>query len=102
MPGLIDRYQAPFSSGQSLKHLLAFSAVLSVPEDTVGHGIRLLFATNLTFLYSQKGTLDYWEDMTKNYFLPTAGVKFTLWKDNRREEAKPFGSSMTSTVVDMC
>ena len=31
--------------------------------------------------------------MIKEYFTPNAVMKLTLWKDNQRNEAKPFGKS---------
>lgn len=35
--------------------------------------------------------LSYWDSLIKEYFTPKASLKFTLWKDNQRNEAKPFG-----------
>lgn len=40
---------------------------------------------------SQKLQLSYWDSLIKEYFTPKASLKFTLWKDNQRNEAKPFG-----------
>ncbi|KIK36838.1 hypothetical protein CY34DRAFT_93709 [Suillus luteus UH-Slu-Lm8-n1] len=61
----------PVGLGQGLVRLLQFSRVLS--------------AENLT-----KHQLSHWESVVKDYFTPTAIMKFTLWKDNQRNEAKPF------------
>lgn len=35
--------------------------------------------------------LTFWENVVKDYFTPKAILKYTLWKDNQRNEAKPFG-----------
>lgn len=43
---------------------------------------------------SQKLQLTYWNNLIKDYFTPRAVLKFTLWKDNQRNEAKPFGESL--------
>ncbi|KAH9843790.1 LIM-domain binding protein-domain-containing protein [Rhodofomes roseus] len=34
--------------------------------------------------------LPYWESFVRKYFMPKATMKITLWKDNQRQEAKPF------------
>lgn len=39
----------------------------------------------------QKLQLSWWNDLIKEYFTPKAVMKLTLWKDNQRNEAKPFG-----------
>jgi hypothetical protein len=39
----------------------------------------------------QKLGLMFWENLVKDYFTPKAILKYTLWKDNQRNEAKPFG-----------
>ena len=40
----------------------------------------------------QKLQLSYWDGLVRDFFTPKATVKITLWKDNQRNEAKPFGS----------
>jgi hypothetical protein len=40
---------------------------------------------------AQRLSLTYWEGLVREYFAPQAIMKFTLWKDNQRNEAKPFG-----------
>lgn len=44
-------------------------------------------------LLRQKLQLSWWNDLIKEFFTPKAVMKFTLWKDNQRNEAKPFGQS---------
>ncbi|KAF8164908.1 LIM-domain binding protein-domain-containing protein [Crassisporium funariophilum] len=58
-------------SGQGLIRLLQFSGVLSSES-------------------KQKLQLSWWNDLIKDYFTPKAVMKLTLWKDNQRNEAKPF------------
>lgn len=61
----------PVGLGQGLVRLLQFSGVLSTENPT-------------------KHQLSHWETVVKDYFTPKAIMKFTLWKDNQRNEAKPF------------
>ncbi|TCD69169.1 hypothetical protein EIP91_008465 [Steccherinum ochraceum] len=63
----------PVGFGQGLLRLLQFSGVLA--SDTQN---------------SQKLQLSYWDSLIKEYFTARASLKFTLWKDNQRNEAKPF------------
>ncbi|TFK64899.1 hypothetical protein BDN72DRAFT_774009, partial [Pluteus cervinus] len=58
-------------SGQSLIRLLQFSGLLFKPDDG-------------------KTNLSWWSDLIQQYFTPKAVMRFTLWKDNQRNEAKPF------------
>jgi hypothetical protein len=37
----------------------------------------------------------------KDYFTQKAVLKFTLWKDNQRNEAKPFGLSFPSQLSSL-
>lgn len=62
----------PLGSGQGLMRLLQFSGVLASESKT------------------QKLQLSWWNELIKEYFTPKAVMKFTLWKDNQRNEAKPF------------
>ncbi|KIM45777.1 hypothetical protein M413DRAFT_58609, partial [Hebeloma cylindrosporum] len=57
--------------GQALMRLLQFSGVLATECKT-------------------KLQLSWWSDLIKEYFTPKAVMKLTLWKDNQRNEAKPF------------
>lgn len=61
----------------------------------VGYGqglIRLLqFSGNLASESRQKHQLSWWNELIREYFTPRAIMRFTLWKDNLRSEAKPFG-----------
>ncbi|KAL0949079.1 hypothetical protein HGRIS_009174 [Hohenbuehelia grisea] len=68
-------------SGQGLMRLLQFSACLAVEN-------------------KQKLSLSFWNDLIKDYFTPNAVMKFTLWKDNQRQEAKPFGAFLVSRMRD--
>ncbi|KAJ3879576.1 LIM-domain binding protein, partial [Lentinula edodes] len=60
----------------------------------LGHGqglIRLLqFSGNLASESKQKHQLSWWNELIKEYFTPKAIMRFTLWRDNQRNEAKPF------------
>ncbi len=58
--------------GQGLMRLLQFSGILSNEN-------------------RQKHDLSFWNDVIKEYFTPRALMKLTLWKDNQKNEAKPFG-----------
>ena len=37
-------------------------------------------------------SLDYWDNVVRDYFVPDSIFKFTLWKDSQKHEAKPFGA----------
>ncbi|KAG6865560.1 hypothetical protein C0991_001453 [Blastosporella zonata] len=58
--------------GQGLIRLLQFSAVLAAENK------------------ANKLQLSWWSDLIREYFTPKAMMKFTLWKDNQRNEAKLF------------
>ncbi|KAF9057310.1 LIM-domain binding protein-domain-containing protein [Panaeolus papilionaceus] len=58
-------------TGQGVLRLLQFSGVLANES-------------------KMKLQLSYWNDLVKEYFTPKAIMKLTLWKDNQRNEAKPF------------
>ncbi|TFK22192.1 hypothetical protein FA15DRAFT_671796 [Coprinopsis marcescibilis] len=66
-----NQYSTVIGSGQGLIRLLQFSGILSSENKT-------------------KLSLSFWNELVKEYFTPKALVKFTLWKDNQRNEAKPF------------
>ncbi|KAJ3977431.1 LIM-domain binding protein, partial [Lentinula raphanica] len=60
----------------------------------LGHGqglIRLLqFSGNLASESKQKHQLSWWNELIREYFTPKAIMRFTLWRDNQKNEAKPF------------
>lgn len=82
-------------NGQGLTRLLQFSGNLSNENKTVSRGVVLFMSScvDRIFHWLQKLQLSWWNDLIKEYFTPKAVMKFTLWKDNQRNEAKPFGSS---------
>lgn len=41
--------------------------------------------------------LTYWEKLVSDFFTQEAVMKFTLWKDNQRNEMKPFGPFLRSS-----
>ena len=41
----------------------------------------------------------YWTNVVTTYFTEKATMKLTLWKDNQRSEAKPFGTEATVSHV---
>lgn len=54
--------------------------------------MRLLqFSGILSSENPQKHNLSFWNDLIREYFTPSAIMRLTLWKDNQRIEAKPFG-----------
>ncbi|TDL29109.1 hypothetical protein BD410DRAFT_710621 [Rickenella mellea] len=57
-----------------------------------GQGLlRLLqFSGHLASENKPRLQLSYWENLVKEYFTSKAVMKLTLWKDNQRNEAKPF------------
>ncbi|KDQ65091.1 hypothetical protein JAAARDRAFT_247815 [Jaapia argillacea MUCL 33604] len=63
--------QHPVGSGQGLIRLLQFSGILSVESKV-------------------KLRLEYWDQIVDEYFTRDSQLKLTLWKDNQRNEAKPF------------
>jgi LIM-domain binding protein len=77
-------------SGQGLMRLLAFSAALASEKGDVS----LLSVDACPFLltFSQRLEFDHWDKIINDFFYPTANLKLTLWKDNDRREAKPFGT----------
>ncbi|KAI6099147.1 LIM-domain binding protein-domain-containing protein [Pisolithus sp. B1] len=64
----------PLGFGQGCIRLLQFSGQLSSegPDSS-----------------RQKHTLQFWENLVRDYFTSRAVMKITLWKDNQRVEAKP-------------
>lgn len=60
----------------------------------VGTGQALLKVTQFSQMLSNettdKTTLRYWKDAVTTWFGSKAQFRFTLWKDNQRNEAKPF------------
>jgi hypothetical protein len=63
--------------GLGLMRLLQFSGILS--NENV-----------------QKHQLNFWDELIKEYFTPKAVMRLTLWKDNQKIEAKPFGEYIFS------
>ncbi|KZT12683.1 uncharacterized protein LAESUDRAFT_709889 [Laetiporus sulphureus 93-53] len=52
---------------------------------------RLLqFSAKLAQTDMKERTHTFWTNLVKDFFTPTAMMKFTLWKDGLRQEAKPF------------
>lgn len=78
--------------GQGVVRLLAFSAILA----TENQAVSPLICPVATFFksFTQKLQLSYWDSLIKEYFTQKAVMKYTLWKDNQRNEAKPFGPSL--------
>ena len=77
-------------NGQGLIRLLQFSGQLSGEDPTVCLIPCCVQGSALSTL-KQKLRLSYWIDFIRDYFTPAANMRFTLWKDNQRNEAKPFG-----------
>jgi hypothetical protein len=50
--------------------------------------------------FPQKLQLSWWHELIKEYFTPKAIMKITLWKDNQKTEAKPFGGTSISSPPD--
>jgi len=75
--------------GQGIIRLLQFSGALSSDNRNVSGSARVVLGARLT--NNQKLGLMFWENLVKDYFTPKAILKYTLWKDNQRNEAKPFG-----------
>lgn len=67
-------------------------------QEKQGVGLmRLLqFSGTLSNETQEKHRLGYWDDLIREYFTPTAIMRLTLWKDNQRIEAKPFGEYICS------
>ncbi|KAF4600526.1 hypothetical protein EYR38_005155 [Pleurotus pulmonarius] len=72
-PAIPTIIHPPVGSGQGLLRLLQFSGILSAQDN-----------------FQKKLQLSWWKELIKDYFAPKAIMKFTLWKDNSRQEAKPF------------
>jgi len=51
---------------------------------------RLVNMSGDMAMYRPSRELPFWNDFVKKYFTPKATMKITLWKDNQRQEAKPF------------
>lgn len=87
--------------GQGLIRLLQFSGVLASESRTVRLNEFLnLCYFELRIIFLQKLQLSWWSDLIKEYFTPKAVMKLTLWKDNQRNEAKPFGERTTFNVIN--
>ncbi|TFK56243.1 hypothetical protein OE88DRAFT_1652902 [Heliocybe sulcata] len=61
----------PIGSGQGFLKMAAFSLMLNTE-------------------HTEKTTYNFWERQINEHFGRKATFKFTLWKDNQRNEAKPF------------
>lgn len=90
----------PLGLGQGLTRLLQFSGILA----SENKGVSRLVAFSITVApilttELQRLSLAYWELLVKEYFAHQAVMKFTLWKDNQRNEAKPFGRSHFNCFV---
>jgi len=88
----------PIGQGQALIRLLQFSGVLASESRTVRLN-EFLYNFELGINFLQKLQLSWWSDLIKEYFTPKAVMKLTLWKDNQRNEAKPFGERTTFDVI---
>lgn len=60
---------------------------------------ELYYWTPIDIIPSQRLCLEHWKDVVNEYFTERAKVKITLWKDNQRNEAKPFGKSNLTLVI---
>ncbi|KAF9526268.1 LIM-domain binding protein-domain-containing protein [Crepidotus variabilis] len=67
----INNIQSALGSGQALMRLIEFSGLLAGEN-------------------GKKYQLSFWNEMVQQFFTPKALMKLTLWKDNQRNEAKPF------------
>ncbi|EIN10171.1 hypothetical protein PUNSTDRAFT_63736, partial [Punctularia strigosozonata HHB-11173 SS5] len=67
-----SRKSYPIGLGQGLMKLLNFSNILASENR------------------APKLQLAHWNTVVKDFFTPEAAFKLTLWKDNQRNEAKPF------------
>lgn len=76
--------------GQGIVRLLQFSGALYSENRNVSGFVPVVPEVRLTNS-GQKLGLVFWENLVKDYFTPKAILKYTLWKDNQRNEAKPFG-----------
>ncbi|THH18012.1 hypothetical protein EW146_g2883 [Bondarzewia mesenterica] len=65
----------PLGQGQGLLRLLQFSGIL---------------ADEPSEIEPKKLQLKYWEEVVREYYVPAATLKLTLWKDNQTTEAKVF------------
>lgn len=98
---ILDRGTYPLGVGQGLTRLLQFSGILAAENKAVNVSVLFNYLDcpeYLIILFSQRLSLAYWDALVKEYFAPHAVMKFTLWKDNQRNEAKPFGVSVCSYV----
>ncbi|KAL0062631.1 hypothetical protein AAF712_010468 [Marasmius tenuissimus] len=64
---------------------------------SVGHGQGLLRIFEFSGVLATEGRIEkhqlaWWNDIVREYFTPKAIMKLTLWKDNKRLEAKIFGT----------
>ncbi|KAK7471188.1 hypothetical protein VKT23_002598 [Stygiomarasmius scandens] len=61
----------------------------------LGYGVGLIRLLQFSGILAnenkqKKLQLVWWNDLIREYFTPKAIMRFTLWKDNQRNEAKPF------------
>ncbi|KAF5346933.1 hypothetical protein D9758_010123 [Tetrapyrgos nigripes] len=85
----------PQPQPQSIPSTSAVSIPRAVPNTpALGHGVGLIrllqFSGFLANESKQKLQLCWWNDLIREYFSPKAVMRFTLWKDSQRNEAKPF------------
>ena len=81
--------------GQGLVRLLQFSGILASDSLAVRPPFLPQHSNLIVPLpFFQKLQLSYWDHLVDDYFTSRAIMKFTLWKDSQRNEAKLFGSSL--------
>ncbi|KAF5357714.1 hypothetical protein D9758_007511 [Tetrapyrgos nigripes] len=85
----------PQHQPQPIPSTSAVSIPRAVPNTpALGHGVGLIrllqFSGILANESKQKFQLSWWNDLIREYFTPKAVMRFTLWKDSQRNEAKPF------------
>lgn len=81
--------------GQALVRVLQFSGMLAAEDQKVCPFIHYLIRSRPTLCsQSQKLQLSHWIGLVEEFFLASATLKLTLWKDNQKVEAKVFGLSL--------
>jgi hypothetical protein len=74
--------------------VLQFSGMLAAEDHKVCPFIHYLIRSQPTsYSQSQKLQLSHWMGLVEEFFLASATLKLTLWKDNQKVEAKVFGLS---------
>lgn len=87
----MGRVQYLVGLGQGVTRMLQLSGILATAEHKDVSCTRTRLQRCYTDPFGSR-QMKFWEATVREYFTPRARLRFTLWKDNLQQEAKPFGA----------